>query len=95
MQSVVVTGVSTGIGEAIAKVLVSRGFQVFGSVRKPEDGAKLAGALGPLFTPLIFDTTDRTAVFAAADQVKAALDGTPLLGLVNKPASRWPACCST
>ncbi|MDB5740170.1 MAG: short chain dehydrogenase/reductase family oxidoreductase [Alphaproteobacteria bacterium] len=83
MQSVVVTGVSTGIGEAIARLLVARGFQVFGSVRKPQDGARLAAALGSLFTPLVFDTTDRDAVFAGAAQVKTALNGAPLFGLVN------------
>jgi NAD(P)-dependent dehydrogenase (short-subunit alcohol dehydrogenase family) len=83
MQSVVVTGVSTGIGEAIARMLVARGFQVFGSVRKPEDGSRLMAALGSLFTPLVFDTTDRDAVFAAAQLVKTALDGAPLFGLVN------------
>lgn len=82
-QAVVVTGVSTGIGEAIARLLVSRGLHVFGSVRKSEDGRRLASALGPLFTPLVFDTTDRDAVFAAAAQVEAALNGGPLLGLVN------------
>lgn len=83
MQSVVVTGVSTGIGWAIAKVLTARGFQVFGSVRKAEDGTRLRAELGSLFTPLVFDTTDRDAVFAASGQVKAALDGAPLFGLVN------------
>ncbi len=83
MQSVVVTGVSTGIGRAIAEVLVGHGFRVFGSVRRGEDGARLKEELGPLFTPLVFDTTDREAVFAAAGQVKAVLNGEPLFGLVN------------
>ena len=34
---VVVTGVSTGIGWGTTKVLVSKGFRVFGSVRKQAD----------------------------------------------------------
>jgi NAD(P)-dependent dehydrogenase (short-subunit alcohol dehydrogenase family) len=34
VQSVVVTGVSTGIGWGIAKVMTTKGFRVFGSVRK-------------------------------------------------------------
>jgi NAD(P)-dependent dehydrogenase (short-subunit alcohol dehydrogenase family) len=33
-QSVVVTGVSTGIGWGIAKVLIANDFTVFGSVRE-------------------------------------------------------------
>ena len=41
MKSVVVTGSSTGIGWGIAKVLIGKGFRVFGSVRKIEDGERL------------------------------------------------------
>jgi len=36
-QSVVITGASTGIGWATAKLLLDRGFRVFGSVRKQAD----------------------------------------------------------
>ena len=42
MKSVVVTGVSTGIGWGCAKVLIAQGFRVFGSVRKPADAERLA-----------------------------------------------------
>jgi NADP-dependent 3-hydroxy acid dehydrogenase YdfG len=34
MQSVVITGASTGIGHASAKFLLDKGYRVFGSVRK-------------------------------------------------------------
>jgi len=54
--SLVVTGVSTGIGHAIAQVFTRRGWRVFGSVRKPEDRDRLHGELG--VTPLVFDVTD-------------------------------------
>jgi NAD(P)-dependent dehydrogenase (short-subunit alcohol dehydrogenase family) len=37
-KDVVVTGVSTGIGWGTTKVLVSKGFRVFGSVRKQAAG---------------------------------------------------------
>lgn len=37
MKSVVVTGSSTGIGWGTAKVLVKKGFRIFGSVRKQAD----------------------------------------------------------
>jgi short-subunit dehydrogenase len=33
MRSVVITGASTGIGRATAKLLFDRGFRVFGSAR--------------------------------------------------------------
>jgi NAD(P)-dependent dehydrogenase (short-subunit alcohol dehydrogenase family) len=83
MKSVVVTGSSTGIGWAVTKVLITKGFRVFGSVRKSADGERLKKEFGPNFEPLYFDVTDATAVAKGADQVAAALGGEMLFGLVN------------
>ena len=83
MKSVVVTGVSTGIGWGITKVLTGQGVRVFGSVRKAADADRLKQEFGDRFTPLIFDVTDEAAVRAAAEQVRVALAGEPLMGLVN------------
>jgi NAD(P)-dependent dehydrogenase (short-subunit alcohol dehydrogenase family) len=83
MPSVVITGASTGIGWATAKLLLGRGFRVFGSVRKQADADRLRSEFGANFTPLLFDVTDEAAVLAAARQVRAALDGATLTGLVN------------
>lgn len=90
MQSVVVTGVSTGIGWSIAKVLIRRGFRVFGSVRKPEDAERLSREFGEHFTPLLFDVTDEAAVQAAAEQVGGQLKGETLFGLVNNAGIAVP-----
>lgn len=83
MKSVVVTGVSTGIGWGITKVLTGQGVRVFGSVRKSADADRLRQEFGDRFVPMIFDVTDEAAVRAAADQVRTALAGEPLMGLVN------------
>jgi len=83
MRSVVITGASTGIGWAIARLLIDRGFGVFGSVRKQADADRLQSEFGPNFTPLLFDVTDEAAVLAAARQVREALKGETLAGLVN------------
>lgn len=83
MRSVVITGASTGIGWAIAKLLIDRGFGVFGSVRKRADADRLKTEFGPNFTPLLFDVTDEAAVLAAARQVREALKSETLAGLVN------------
>src|SRR5258706_7787680 len=83
MQSVVITGASTGIGWATAKLLLDRGFRVFGSVRKEADADRLKREFRANFTPLLFDVTDEAAVLAAARQVRAALNGETLFGLVN------------
>jgi len=96
MRSVVVTGASTGIGAASAKVLIERGYRVFGSVRKQADAERLTRELGANFTPLLFDVTDEAAVLAAAREVRAALGGETLAGLVNNAgisvggARPWP-----
>jgi NAD(P)-dependent dehydrogenase (short-subunit alcohol dehydrogenase family) len=83
MRSVVITGASTGIGWACAKLLLDRGFRVFGSVRKQADADRLKREFGANFTPLMFDVTDEAAVRAAAGEVRAALGGETLAGLVN------------
>jgi NAD(P)-dependent dehydrogenase (short-subunit alcohol dehydrogenase family) len=83
MRSVVITGVSTGIGWATAKLLLERGFQVFGSVRKAVDADRLKTEFGANFIPLTFDVTDEAAVLSAAREVRAALAGETLAGLVN------------
>ena len=83
MRSVVVTGASTGIGQATAQVLIQAGMRVFGSVRRAEDGERLARDLGPNFAPLLFDVTDAAAIGAAARHVLDALGGETLFGLVN------------
>lgn len=82
-RSVVITGTSTGIGWSAAKVLLDRGFRVFGSVRKAEDAARLQADLGANFVPLTFDVTDEAAVLAAAATVRGMLNGERLAGLVN------------
>lgn len=90
MNSVVVTGVSTGIGKAAAQVLLARGFQVFGSVRKESDASSLSAELGGNFVPLLFDVTDEDGVRRAADIVGAALGNRALLCLVNNAGIAVP-----
>ncbi|MGI4854472.1 MAG: SDR family oxidoreductase [Janthinobacterium lividum] len=80
-HTVVVTGASTGIGYAIAKLFRERNWQVFGSVRNAADGERLRAELGVV--PLLFDVTDDAAVQQAAAHVSEALDGYTLDGLVN------------
>src|SRR5215471_15323863 len=83
MKQVVITGVSTGIGHASTKVLIDRGFRVFGSVRRQEDADRLQKEFGEEFVPLLFDVTDEAAVQLAADKVGRGLGTSTLDGLVN------------
>jgi NAD(P)-dependent dehydrogenase (short-subunit alcohol dehydrogenase family) len=90
MKSVVITGASTGIGWATARLLLDKGFRVFGSIRKEADAGRLKGEFGANFTPLLFDVTDEPAVLAAAREVRAALNGGTLAGLVNNAGIAVP-----
>jgi NAD(P)-dependent dehydrogenase (short-subunit alcohol dehydrogenase family) len=82
-QDVVVTGVSTGIGWGTTKVLVAKGFRVFGSVRKQADAERLRREFGDGFVPLIMDITDAGAVHQAAQKVGSMIGDRNLVGLVN------------
>ena len=82
-KDVVVTGVSTGIGWATTKVLVSKGFRVFGSVRKQADADRLQREFGDGVVPLIMDITDTGAIHQAAQQVGSMIGDRNLVGLVN------------
>ncbi len=79
-RAVVVTGASTGIGAAIARHLAGRGFRVFGTIRRAEDGVALErdGII-----PVRMDVTDTGSIARARDEVQHVLAGAPLAGLVN------------
>ncbi len=82
-KDVVVSGVSTGIGWGTTKVLISKGFRVFGSVRKQADADRLQSEFGNGFVPLMMDITDADAVHQAAQKVGSMIGDRNLVGLVN------------
>jgi NAD(P)-dependent dehydrogenase (short-subunit alcohol dehydrogenase family) len=83
MKHILVTGVSTGIGHATTKALLEKGYHVFGSVRRLEDGENLKEAFGEGFTPLLFDVTDSPAISRAVEQVTEAVGSDGLYALIN------------
>ena len=83
MKQVVITGVSTGIGYACVKLLLSREFRVDGSVRNQSDAGRLQRDFGERFVPLLFDVTDEETVQAEAAKVSEHLGTNMLDGLVN------------
>jgi NAD(P)-dependent dehydrogenase (short-subunit alcohol dehydrogenase family) len=81
---VLITGASTGIGEATALKLDASGFRVFAGVRKPEDRERLQSKASDrlrVIQPL--DVTDQDSITRAAAQVESELQGEPLKGIVN------------
>jgi len=82
-RAVLITGVSSGIGQAMAIHLMGQGFQVFGSVRRPGDAEQLETMPGESFTPLLFDICDRDALLRAREQMIDKLCDRPLHAIVN------------
>ena len=81
-RSVVITGASTGIGAEAARYLVGQGWRVFAGVRKAADGDRLK-ELDSRIEPVILDVTDPDSLKRAEAEVRRALGGTRLGGLVN------------
>jgi NAD(P)-dependent dehydrogenase (short-subunit alcohol dehydrogenase family) len=72
VPSVLITGASSGIGQATALRLSRAGWTVLAGVRRREDGERLAGE-GPAgkIEPLELDVTDPAQIAAAAARVQA------------------------
>lgn len=66
-----VTGASSGFGEAISRALVAAGHRVIGTGRRAERLAGLAEELGESFLPLVFDVQDKATTRAAIDGLPA------------------------
>jgi NAD(P)-dependent dehydrogenase (short-subunit alcohol dehydrogenase family) len=80
---VVVTGASTGIGNATALHLDSLGFAVFAGVRKDEDAERLTNAGSDRLRALKIDVTDAASISSAQAEVGSAIGEAGLAGLVN------------
>jgi len=87
--AVVVTGASSGIGEACARRLSQLGFHVYAGVRKREDGERLQREIAGV-TPLLIDVVDARSIADAAASVEAQTGGR-LAGLVNNAGVAVPA----
>jgi len=83
MNTILVTGASSGIGYGAAKEFASKGYQVFGSVRTETDAKRLQAEIGSGFTPLLFDVTDSNALYEAVQQVALIVKEKGLAGLIN------------
>ena len=80
-QSVLITGASSGIGEASAVHLAHKGFKVFAAARRIEKLRALEGVAGGRITPVALDVTDDSSVNSAMEKI--ASSGAALFALVN------------
>lgn len=88
-SAVLVTGVSSGLGEAFAHDLAQKGFLVFGTVRKQADADRLTSkvtrtTVGTVH-PILLDVADGDSIPAALEEIKGTLTarGRTLCAVVN------------
>lgn len=81
LKPVLVTGASSGIGEATALHLAHKGFRVFAAARRVEKLQTLAAMGAGRITPLALDVTDAASIAAAMQAIEES--GASLFALVN------------
>lgn len=72
-KSILITGCSSGIGEASARVMKARGWRVFATARTKPDLARLRAELG--VEPVALELADAKSIAACADHVLNETDG--------------------
>lgn len=83
MKSVLITGVSSGIGYDAVRYFLQNAYRVFGSVRREEDAVRLRALFPDSFHPLVFDVTQPQAIDRAKTEVENILQGSGLDVLIN------------
>ena len=66
---VLVTGASSGIGEALTRELLSKECIVIGLARREEKLMALKNELGPLFIPMMCDVSHKSDIFRACQNI--------------------------
>jgi NAD(P)-dependent dehydrogenase (short-subunit alcohol dehydrogenase family) len=78
---IIITGVSSGIGEGLAAHYLKEGHHVIGTVRKESDAVELS--VNENFHKIIFDVKDRNGLTAFVQSIKNILKDNPLYALIN------------
>ncbi|MEP6342109.1 MAG: SDR family NAD(P)-dependent oxidoreductase [Maricaulaceae bacterium] len=82
-KNVIITGVSSGIGQETVRCLAKRGYRVFGSVRKLVDADVLQSELGDRFYAMVFDVCDGENIKSAAAQAFKIIGDEPVTAIIN------------
>ncbi len=83
VRSVVITGASTGIGEACALRLDKKGVRVFAGVRSEAAGESLKVRGTGRLTPVLIDVTDAGTITSAGLMIADEVGSEGLAGVVN------------
>jgi len=83
LRSVLITGASTGIGEACTLHLAARGWRVLAGVRRDADGRALVSKASGNVLPILLDVTEQADIDAAAAHIGEVVGDAGLHGLFN------------
>ena len=78
-----ITGTSTGIGAATAELLCSKGWKVYGTVRKISDAKDLTSKYNDRFEAVVYDVRDVESLPALTEKIMLDLGDKGLDLLVN------------
>lgn len=81
--TLLITGASSGIGEACALEFDRLGWRVLATVRREADADALRQKASANLTPLLMDVTDAASIQHAAEQVRGIIGENGLQGLIN------------
>ena len=81
LKPILITGASSGIGEAAAIHLAHKGFKVYAAARRISKLNQLSGLGGGRIVPLAIDVADEGSIATAVSEIAA--NGDRLFGLVN------------
>ncbi|MBK9981257.1 MAG: SDR family NAD(P)-dependent oxidoreductase [Saprospiraceae bacterium] len=80
---VLVTGASSGIGEAACKTLAENNYDVLAGVRNTADGARLESNYGSRIHSLMMDVVDEESIKHAKEKAKEIIGIDALVAIVN------------
>jgi len=88
-KSVLLTGASSGIGQATAEALIRIGFQVLAGVRKKSDARKLRNSLGPMLVPVFLDLNSSAHIQRVTSRIRRDNEHS-FFGLINNAGINTP-----
>jgi NAD(P)-dependent dehydrogenase (short-subunit alcohol dehydrogenase family) len=88
-RSVLITGASTGMGEATARLLAQRGYTVFAGVRSPQAVERLRDGQVANLHPLQLDVTREQDIAQAYHTVRAKAGTVALVAVINNAGNAY------
>ncbi|HZV68189.1 MAG TPA: SDR family NAD(P)-dependent oxidoreductase [Saprospiraceae bacterium] len=80
---VLVTGASSGIGEATCKKLAEKNYEVLAGVRNETDGARLKHMYGDRIHPLLLDVVNDESIEHAKEKAREMIAQDSLVAIIN------------